>query len=115
MQNAGNQYPMASLTGLQQAGQQFGAAPGVVPPKTLASALASLESLNVRLQELSQNATRLAQLIGGPYPTAQPPKADYADRPAAAIERLYDDIGIAHQSVSEVTEAIAATRRSLGE
>lgn len=100
------QYPAGS----KAAGQS-------VAPDTLLSAMASVDGLTKRLAEVHGQVHEIAMVIGGPFPcNAAVKQQDSQPSPNAppAMYVLNRRLGAAHESVSEIIEAVQAIRRALG-
>lgn len=84
------------------------------PPATLASALSSVNVLDGRLMQLSDQIEKLALQIGGPWPSPPSERSPKEEYPRPVVVELNDRIATAHDRVSVIEGAVAAMSRTLG-
>lgn len=83
-------------------------------PRTVASAIGKLNSLNERLSAtLSQIAT-ISDMIGGPRPAGNVEKGRDAPPSSGAVGHLNDALDLAHRQCSEAEEMLGSIGRALG-
>lgn len=83
------------------------------PPRTVASAISRMESLNERLTTASNGLGGIADMLGA---LRGVPGKDAVGKPAAsgAISRLNDSADTAHSQLSDIEVLLAAISSALG-
>ena len=95
-----------------QAALGGGSANAIAPPRTIATAVSGLDTLNARLNEVRALTSKLCESIGGPFPVGGIAK----DSPPAsgAVGRINDSVASAHTTLGEIESLLNTIARSLG-
>jgi len=116
-QNAATGYAGNALSSMEKSNyaQQAGlTVPGeIAAPRTIATALSSMDALNDRLSNIRSVINQLCMTIGGPYP-ASSDAGQKAQQSSGAVGRLNDSAGAAHETLSEIERLLSSIAHSLG-
>jgi hypothetical protein len=80
---------------------------------TLASAMSLVDDLNKRLIEVNEQAMKIAESIGGPFPLAAMVEK-VPEPPRSLVGDLNLRLEASHRKVGDLNEALAAMGRALG-
>lgn len=106
------QYGQQSANAINPYPAQAGSTAPV--PRTIASAIGRMDSLNDRLSKVRAQLEAISDQIGGPRPAVEKSIGDASPEAVNAVGKLNDSADFAHNYLTEIEGLLGSIGRALG-